>query len=109
MQNDFFQIVANPSESGEHIICGSETNNVVVWNTHKRSEGISFSLTRQKFAERKDRNRSYEFWRCSDAAVTVAMFLPAASRALIIPQGMGEGGISEVEKNFFFLFASYKS
>ncbi len=95
MQNDNFQIVASPSESGEHIICGSEANNVVIWNTHKRNEGLSFSLSRQKFNERKDRNRSYEFWRCSDAAVTVAMFLPAASRAAVIPQGMREGGMSE--------------
>jgi WD40 repeat protein len=95
IENDNFQIVANPSESGEHIICGSEANNVVVWNTHKRNEGLSFSLSRQKFAERKDRNRSYEFWRCSDAAVTVAMFLPAASRAAVIPQGMGDQGIGE--------------
>ena len=95
IENDNFQIVANPSESGEHIICGSEANNVVIWNTHKRNEGLSFSLSRQKFAERKDRNRSYEFWRCSDAAVTVAMFLPAASRAAVIPQGMGDLGVGE--------------
>lgn len=80
-QNDSFQIIANPSESGEHIICGSESNNVIIWNTHKRNEGLSFSLARQKFTERKDRNRSFEFWRCSDGAVTVALFLPAAARS----------------------------
>ena len=81
--NDNFQIVARPSATGEYIICGSEANNCIVWNTLKRNEGLSFSLHRQKFTERKDRNRSYEFWRCSDAAVTVAMFLPPESLKLV--------------------------
>jgi WD40 repeat protein len=86
--NDSFQLVASPSETGEHIICGSEATTVHIWNTNKRNEGLSFSLARQKFTERKDRNRSYEFWKCSEAAVTVAIFATAAMREqLLLPGG----------------------
>ncbi len=71
--NDSFQLVASPSETGDHIICGSEATTVHVWNTNKRNEGLSFSFARQKFTERKDRNRSFEFWKCSEAAVTAGL------------------------------------
>lgn len=55
MVNDSFQLVASPSETGDHIICGSEANVVSVWNTSKRQDGLAFSLARQKWSERKVR------------------------------------------------------
>jgi WD40 repeat protein len=56
LKNDAMQIRASFSESGNHVICGSENGGVYIWNTvTPQAQSLG-----SQFAAKRDRNKTFE-------------------------------------------------
>jgi hypothetical protein len=72
------QIKATFSQDGGHVICGSESGAVFIWNTLPKKQTTVSSLLSGK----SNRNNGYECFSCTggaDVATTVAIFAPVES------------------------------
>jgi hypothetical protein len=75
LTNKSMQIKASFSQDGGHVICGSETGAVFVWNTLPKKKPALSALLGGK----SGRNDGYESFDCTsgaDVATTVAIFAP---------------------------------
>jgi WD40 repeat protein len=78
LKNKSMQIKATFSQDGGHVICGSESGAVYIWNTLPKKQTTVSSLLSGK----SNRNDGYECFDCtsgSDVATTVAIFAPVES------------------------------
>ncbi len=66
--NEKLPIRANFSDDGRYVICGSEDNDVYIWNSYGKTSNLLDSA--------KDHNAQYEHFKAQEDACTVALFAP---------------------------------
>ncbi len=72
LQNDDLQIKAHFSPDGQHIVCGSQTGHVYLWDT-QQIKGTSF------LGKATNKNDSYESFRAEKNTCTSALMVPPAA------------------------------
>ncbi|KAF0746943.1 hypothetical protein AaE_007931, partial [Aphanomyces astaci] len=78
--NNYLQIKGRFSQDGDYVICGSENAHVYIWN---KSAIHSSSML---LGHKQDRNNAFESFSAADTTggvVTVALFAPASTYALV--------------------------
>tara|TARA_B110000971_G_scaffold19096_1_gene17451 strand:+ start:257 stop:544 length:288 start_codon:yes stop_codon:yes gene_type:complete len=68
--NQAMQINASFSESGNHIISGSENGNVYIWSTEIRQQTGTF-VNLGGTGQKKDRNKAYESFESTKATPNI--------------------------------------
>jgi hypothetical protein len=72
--NEELQVQASVSEDGNQILCGSDDQNVYLWETHPSS--FASSVAAHSADAECDRNDEYEYWHAHESRVTCAIFAP---------------------------------
>jgi len=79
MINNNLQIQARFSESGEYIVCGSESGTVVIWNTATKGNPLNMVVSGLTNYDKVNTHECFEASKANPPIVTDTIFVPSKS------------------------------